>query len=120
MNKKLLLFITVLIFAIIGFNIYTRYNTTSETTTTSHEINHKKITALVYGRDLCHYCVLAKKLLSDKKINYEFIDLSENQDLYLKLVKQTKQKTVPFIFINNDFIGGYQDLEKFISNSISE
>lgn len=71
-----------------------------------------KINVLIYTIPTCPYCIKAKELLRNKNIPYKDIDLSNNPSLRKQLIEQTGQKTVPQIFINNKFIGGYTELSK--------
>jgi glutaredoxin 3 len=64
----------------------------------------------MYSTPICGYCGAAKRLLQSEGISYEEIDLSRDQDLRFKLVEQTGWRTVPMIFIGEDFVGGYQEL----------
>lgn len=68
------------------------------------------MTVILYTKNGCIYCDLAKKLLKDKAIPYQAIELTNKQDLIIKLVNQTGQNTVPYVFINDKFIGGYKSL----------
>ena len=52
------------------------------------------------------------RLLENAKVAYEEIDLSSDFELRMELTKKTGWKTVPMIFIGEQFIGGYQDLAK--------
>lgn len=65
---------------------------------------------VIYTTRICPYCVRAKQLFQRKGINYQEIDVSLDNDLRLKLVERTKQRTVPQIFINDQHIGGCDDL----------
>ena len=67
--------------------------------------------ATVYSTTYCPYCVRAKNLLQSKGIEFEEIDLSHNEALKQKIMQQTGLRTVPQIFIDNQFVGGYQELE---------
>lgn len=73
---------------------------------------NKVVEVILYVKNGCSYCNMAKELLTENKIAYEAIDLSFDLDLQKKLVGKTGQTTVPYIFINNKFIGGYSDLLK--------
>ena len=65
---------------------------------------------VIYTTTICPYCVRAKMLFQRKGVSYEEIDVSRDNDLRLQLMQQTKQRTVPQIFINDQHIGGCDDL----------
>lgn len=75
-------------------------------------LDRENMQVIIYTKEGCLYCMMAKDLLAESKIIYEAIDLGSDLDLRKKLVEKTKQTTVPYIFINNKFIGGYNDLLK--------
>lgn len=64
----------------------------------------------IYTTPICPYCVRAKQLLVRKGIDYQEIDVSGSQELRQQLVAQTRQRTVPQIFIGDRHIGGCDDL----------
>lgn len=64
----------------------------------------------VYTTKICPYCVRAKMLLQRKGVAYDEIDVSQDQEMRLKLVALTRQRTVPQIFINDRHIGGCDEL----------
>ncbi|HJK86212.1 MAG TPA: glutaredoxin [Candidatus Megaira endosymbiont of Nemacystus decipiens] len=68
---------------------------------------------LLYVKENCIYCRLAKEFLENKSLQYEIVNLSNNYDLHKKLSDKTGQTTVPYIFINDKFIGGYSDLKNY-------
>jgi glutaredoxin 3 len=66
---------------------------------------------VVYAVDYCPYCKRAKKLLAEKSIPFEEIDITANEDeMRTKLMSQTGINTVPQIFIDGKFIGGSDKL----------
>ena len=67
---------------------------------------------VIYTTRICPYCVRAKQLFQRKGIAYEEIDVSLDNNLRLQLVARTKQRTVPQIFINDQHIGGFDDLQR--------
>ena len=69
----------------------------------------------VYGTQLCPFCVAAKDLLEAKGLKYESIDLTNDPDLMTKLTQELNYMTVPMIFVDDEFIGGFTDLQKFDS-----
>lgn len=70
---------------------------------------------IVYGRDNCPYCVKAKELLDSRGLQYEYIDVSENQDAR-EFIKSIGCTTVPQVFYDDDvYIGGYTELVKWVA-----
>ena len=65
----------------------------------------------VYSTTFCPYCVRAKQLLESKGVAYTEVNLDkEEPEVRLELMKKTNQRTVPQIFINEQFIGGFDQL----------
>ena len=65
----------------------------------------------VYSTTFCPYCVRAKQLLERKGVAYTEVNLDkEEPEVRLELMKKTNQRTVPQIFINDQFIGGFDQL----------
>lgn len=65
---------------------------------------------VIYTTQVCPYCVRAKQLFQRKGLAYREIDVSHDQAERMALVARTKQRTVPQIFINDQHIGGCDDL----------
>lgn len=64
----------------------------------------------VYSTRVCWYCDQAKRLLSQRSIDYREVDVSDDAEARTWLVRTTGQRTVPQIFIGKQAIGGYTDL----------
>ena len=65
----------------------------------------------VYSTSVCPYCVRAKQLLERKGIEYKEINLSqEAPEVRIELMQKTNHRTVPQIFIKDQFIGGFDQL----------
>ena len=80
---------------------------------------------VVYGRDGCVYCKLAKYHLESNNIHYTYVDLTndnERQNFY----KDTSEKegletpinTMPQIYIGFERIGGYDELIKIVKPTL--
>ncbi|MFU8925425.1 glutaredoxin 3 [Acinetobacter puyangensis] len=66
---------------------------------------------VVYSTTVCPYCIRAKQLLERKGIAYQEINLStEPAEVRSELMQRTNHRTVPQIFINDQFIGGFDQL----------
>ena len=60
----------------------------------------------IYTTPYCPFCIRAKKLLANKKVEFKEIDLSENPDKFEEMLsKSNGAKTVPQIFVNGEHIG---------------
>lgn len=80
-----------------------------------HELktNHHIV---IYTKDHCPYCVIAKELLEKKHANFEEINLSIHPELITEMIEKSGRKTVPQIFINHQSLGGCDDLYDLESN----
>lgn len=70
--------------------------------------------AVVWSKSMCPYCDRAKILLRNKQIEFEEKKIGDG---YLKedlLEAVPGARTVPQIFINGNYIGGYDDLVKYL------
>ena len=65
---------------------------------------------IVYSTSWCQPCKLAKKLLQERGLEYQEIDIEERGWSRADLYETTGGRTVPQIIINDDTIGGYDDL----------
>lgn len=68
----------------------------------------KKI--VMYATSTCPYCMMAKKLLNSKGVEYEVINVGRDADLWAELQAKSGRNTVPQIFIGDHHVGGYDDL----------
>ncbi|AWV87323.1 glutaredoxin 3 [Acinetobacter radioresistens] len=65
----------------------------------------------IYSTTFCPYCVRAKQLLERKGVAYKEINLSnEAPEVRVELMQRTNHRTVPQIFIKDQFIGGFDQL----------
>ncbi len=64
----------------------------------------------VYSTLICAYCIRAKALLKSRGIPYEDIDVTGDHAARAWLVQATGRRTVPQIFIDDEPIGGFDEL----------
>ncbi|HYZ18511.1 MAG TPA: glutaredoxin domain-containing protein [Gaiellaceae bacterium] len=64
----------------------------------------------LYTTRWCGYCVLAKKLLDERGLDYEEIHLDDDPAFRQKLFDLTGRWTVPQVLIDGRPIGGYVEL----------
>lgn len=65
---------------------------------------------IIYTTPICPYCVRAKQLLKQKGVEWKEVDVSRDANERMALMERTKQRTVPQIFINDQHVGGFDDL----------
>ena len=68
---------------------------------------------IVYSSNNCGYCAMAKKLLDQKGLSYEEINIPVQPQFREEMIlKSNGKRTVPQIFINDIYIGGFEELNK--------
>ena len=66
----------------------------------------------VYSKPNCPHCELAKSWLDSNKIEYEVIDVTQD-DVALNMIKEAGHKSVPQLYLNGEVLvpGGYEGLK---------
>ena len=65
----------------------------------------------IYTKPTCPYCINAKALLSKKDVTFTEYNISDRPELRKEMMDRASGgTTVPQIFINNQHIGGCDDL----------
>ena len=64
----------------------------------------------MYSSTPCPYCSRAKALLSAREIAFEEISLSMDAEGRVALSEKTGMMTFPQIFVDDQLIGGFQEL----------
>lgn len=67
---------------------------------------------IIYSSLTCPYCDHAKHLLDAKGIKYSEINVDKDPVKLKEMVEKTGESTVPQIFIDGKYIGGFQDLKQ--------
>lgn len=71
---------------------------------------NKKIRMYVWKN--CPYCKAARRLLDEKNLNFQEIDIYRDPKMRQQLQEQTNHHTVPYVFIGETFIGGYTEMKR--------
>lgn len=67
---------------------------------------------VIYSKDICPYCTRAKTLLQMLGQEYEEINIDKDTDKVAEMLEKTNgARTVPQIFINDEHVGGSDDLQ---------
>jgi glutaredoxin 3 len=65
----------------------------------------------IYTKNWCPYCSAAKKLLSEKGVEFTEIDIEKKPEARAEMIQRAKgRSTVPQIFIGEKHVGGCDDL----------
>jgi glutaredoxin 3 len=65
---------------------------------------------IMYSTDWCGYCARARRLLDSKGAPYEEIDVDVVAGARAEMQAKSGRSTIPQIFINDQHIGGSDDL----------
>ncbi len=65
---------------------------------------------VMYTSTHCAYCVRAKALLDEKGVAYDVINIDEDDTARQTMMEITGRRTVPQIIIDDNPIGGSDDL----------
>lgn len=65
----------------------------------------------VYTINNCSYCQAAKNLLRERGLSFKEININGDQAKIKELIDKTGHRTMPQIFIDGSFIGGFTELK---------
>jgi glutaredoxin 3 len=70
--------------------------------------------AIVWSKNQCPFCVQAKALLESKGIEFEERNVSANWTKEQLLEAVPTARTLPQIFLDDNYIGGFTELRKHL------
>jgi glutaredoxin len=73
------------------------------------------MTYIVYGRPGCAPCAQAKELLTSKGKEHQYINIMDMIPVELDDFKE-KHRSVPQVYLGDEYIGGLQDLTLHLVN----
>lgn len=81
----------------------------------------------IYSKDGCPFCEMAKNWFNSNDISFEEVTYNDTQERY-KLYEELNQSglvkspvaTVPQIFINDEHIGGFSELQSKAEDILSK
>jgi len=76
------------------------------------QLGNPAIKAQIYGKKSCPWTGRAITVLERNKVDFDFVDLEEpeHEPKLLRLSNETKQHTVPYVYLRGQFIGGFNAL----------
>lgn len=69
--------------------------------------------AIIWSKENCPFCVQAKALLEMKGIEFEERNMNKDWTREQLLEAVPNARTVPQIFLDEELIGGFQELKKY-------
>ncbi len=71
----------------------------------------------IYGRENCKYCTLAKELVVARDLELEYIDFVKQGMTKADLIELVGKEisTVPQIFVDGNYVGGYTALARLLN-----
>lgn len=64
----------------------------------------------IYATSWCPYCERARRLLRDKHVDFEEIDIEERPGAREEMTARSGRQTVPQVFIGDRHVGGSDEL----------
>jgi ribonucleoside-diphosphate reductase alpha chain len=71
---------------------------------------------IIYGKDDCPYCAMAKEELTLRGIPFDYIDLKEIGKTAAEVTGR-KVKTVPQIYLEGEYVGGWDELMEHLNEN---
>jgi glutaredoxin 3 len=68
--------------------------------------------AIIWSKDQCSYCEQAKQLLKLKAIDFEERNINHGWTREQLLESVPTARTVPQIFLDGEYVGGFTELQK--------
>ncbi len=73
------------------------------------------MSVVIYSTRNCPFCVAAKALLESLSVKFDEIDLTNDIEKRLEISSKYNWRTVPMIIVNDNFVGGFDELNNLYS-----
>jgi glutaredoxin-like YruB-family protein len=61
----------------------------------------------VFGTEACPWCHRVKAYLKEKNVEFEYVDVANDQEAAITMVRESGQPGVPQVWIGNSIIIGF-------------
>ncbi|MEE4305028.1 MAG: glutaredoxin 3 [Wenzhouxiangella sp.] len=65
----------------------------------------------MYTKPTCPFCTAAARLFQNKGVNFTEIDIAAEPERRDEMIERSGRRTVPQIFIGDEHVGGFDDLD---------
>lgn len=66
---------------------------------------------LIYATATCPFCAAARNLLRDKGVTWTEVAVDSDRGKREEMIERSGQRSVPQIFIGDEHLGGFDDLD---------
>jgi len=84
------------------------------------ELLNSGVPVVIFSKTYCGYCSDTKEIFDSLDVQYEVLELDEDPNgaaIQQALIQRTNQRTVPFVFIGKNFIGGNSNVRSLQKSS---
>ena len=82
------------------------------------EMNSERTVFKMYIKESCPFCVKARDfIINDLQASLHTIDVTDRPHLHEAVKDETGHKTVPAVFLGQEFIGGCDDLIEYANTT---
>ena len=71
----------------------------------------------IYGKHDCNWCNMAKQLLQDRSILFNYYLVGEDVGIDFIIETFPGVKTVPIVQVNGNHIGGFEQLKQYLEET---
>ncbi len=72
-------------------------------------MNHKPV--VIYATASCPFCVLARELFRSRNVSWTEVSIDVEPEKRAEMMERSGCRTVPQIFIGDEHVGGFDDLD---------
>ena len=65
---------------------------------------------VMYSKNMCPYCTMAKHLLTAKGVEWQEINIEQQPGAREEMIERSGRMTVPQIFIGATHVGGFDEM----------
>jgi len=83
------------------------------------KMNSERTVFKMYIKESCPFCVKARDfVVNDLQASLQTIDVTDRPHIHESVKEETGHKTVPAVFLGQEFIGGCDDLTEYASSGM--
>ena len=68
----------------------------------------------IYGASFCKWCTNVKDFLTNRGIEFKYIDIQKDKETWDKVNSVHNFKTIPQVFKGDAYVGGFEELSQSV------